>query len=130
MGGNSRSKDEGADSRELDQNVDGWARGILERVSNGVTDDGGSVLTVSLLDEFTLVFLGVVALKLASFNEFLAVVPSTTRVGSGESNLNSRNNSSSKDTVGSLESEEPSHKERGDDDKASGVDHLLKGGFS
>ena len=81
MGSNSRAKDERADSGEFDEDVDGWTRGVLERISNGVSYNRGSMLSVTLSDEFALVILGVFASKLSSLDEFLAVVPSTTRVG-------------------------------------------------
>ena len=127
VGGNCRSKDERADGRELDKDVDGWARGILEGISNSVTNDSSSMLTVSFRDKCFLVIFDVVAGEFASFNELLAVIPSTTRVRGGESNLDSRNNTSCKDTVGSLVTKEPSHKEWRDNDKASWVDHLFEG---
>lgn len=37
------AEDEGGDGRELDQDVEGWAGGVLKRVSNCVTNNGGDV---------------------------------------------------------------------------------------
>ena len=80
MGSNSRAEDKGADSREFDKDVDGWSRCILERVSNGVANNRGSMLSVTLAHKFSLVILSVFAGKLSSFDKLLAVVPSTARV--------------------------------------------------
>lgn len=38
------SEDEGGNGGKLDENVDGWTRGILEWISDGVTDNGSNVL--------------------------------------------------------------------------------------
>lgn len=80
MGSNSRAEDKGADSGELDEDVDGWSRCILERVSNSVSNNRGGMLSVTFAHKFFLVFLSVFAGKLSSFDKLLAVVPSTTRV--------------------------------------------------
>jgi hypothetical protein len=37
------SEDEGSDGGKLDQDVDGWTRGVLKWVTNGVTDNSGNV---------------------------------------------------------------------------------------
>jgi len=39
---------QGGDGRELDQDVDGWTRGILEGISDSVTNNGGDVLLSEL----------------------------------------------------------------------------------
>ena len=41
--GDVRSKNQGGDGGKLDQDVDGWAGGVLERVTHGVSNDGGDV---------------------------------------------------------------------------------------
>ena len=37
------TEDQGGNSSELDEDVDGGAGGILERISDGVTDDGSDL---------------------------------------------------------------------------------------
>ena len=108
--GDEATEDERADSGKLDEDVDGWARGVLERVSDGVTNDGSSVLAVSLADSLGLAVLGSSG-EHASLNVLLGVVPSTTRVGGGESNLDTRNDGTGQDSAGGSVSEEPSGKE-------------------
>ena len=127
MGSNSRAKDERADSREFDEDVNGWTRGILKRISNSVSNNRGSMLSVTLSDEFTFVILGVFASKLSSLDEFLAVVPSTTRVGGREGNLDTRNDSSSKDTISGLEAKEPSNEKWGKNNQTSWSNHFPEG---
>ena len=41
--GKERRKHKGLDGHELDEAVEGWARRVLEGVSNGVTNHGGLV---------------------------------------------------------------------------------------
>lgn len=36
-----------SDSRELDQNVDGWTGGVLKWITNGVSDDSGVLLVLN-----------------------------------------------------------------------------------
>lgn len=43
MGGEERGEDERLDSHKLDEDVEGWARCVLEWVSNGVTDHSSLV---------------------------------------------------------------------------------------
>ena len=40
---NEGSENKGSNGGELDEDVDGWAGGILEGVSNGITDDSGNL---------------------------------------------------------------------------------------
>jgi len=46
--GNESTENERSDGGELDENVDGGTGGILEWVSNGISDNGGGVLRISL----------------------------------------------------------------------------------
>ena len=48
--GNERAENERDDGGELDENVDGRAGGVLERVSNGISDNSGRMLRVTLPD--------------------------------------------------------------------------------
>jgi len=61
----------------------------------------------SLLDDnfFTV---GSLDLKVTTFDVLLGVIPSTTGVGGGESDLDTGDNATSEDTVGSLVTEESS----------------------
>ena len=43
MGGEEWREHEGLDGHELDEDVEGRARGVLERVADGVADHGGLV---------------------------------------------------------------------------------------
>lgn len=69
------------------------------------------------------------SLEFFSFDHLLAVVPGTTGVGSGEGNLDSRNNDTGEETSGGLVSEEHSDGKGGDDDDGTGGDHLGEGGL-
>lgn len=127
--GDEATEDEGGDSGKLDQNVDGRAGSVLKRVTNGVTDDGVSVLLVTLLDLLGHTSFDHVrsALKKLSLNELLAVVPGATSVGGRESNLDAADNVTGKETRDATVAEEKTHKDRGNDDDAAGGDHLSEG---
>ena len=75
----------------------------------------------------TLLDLNTLNLELSSLDELLGVVPSATRVGGREGNLNTRDDASSEDTVGGLVTEEGASEERRDDDEDAWGDHLLQG---
>jgi len=52
------TEDQRGDGRELDEDVDGWTRGILEWISDGVTNNGGNVqVSESALSLYPVVFL-------------------------------------------------------------------------
>jgi hypothetical protein len=36
------SEDQGCDCGQLNQNIDGWSRSVLKRISDGVTNDSGN----------------------------------------------------------------------------------------
>jgi len=170
--GNEGTEDERGDGGELDENVDGGTGGILEWVSNGISDNGGGVLGVLLLD--ALVVLGVDGVghvvssllggevgvtgelsggvtlslegvdevlehtflggsgsgELSSFNHLLAVIPSTTSVGGGESNLDSRDDDTGKESSAGDVTEDQTDSEGGDDDDGTGGNHLGKRSLS
>lgn len=75
-GGGEDDRDNG---HQLDQNVEGRTRGILEGITDGVTDNGSLVFSRSLLSDLS------VNSEVATFDIFLGIVPSTTRVGGGNS---------------------------------------------
>lgn len=50
-GGEEGRKDERLDSHELDEDVERGARGVLERIANGVADDGSLVAVGSFRAE-------------------------------------------------------------------------------
>jgi len=127
--GEEGTEDEGADSGELDEDVDGGTRGVLEGITDGVTSDSGSVGGVTLLNSDHLPIRSL-DLEHTSLDVLLGVIPSTTRVGGGESNLDTRNNAASKNSVSGLVAEQDSTKKRRDDNKETWGNHLFEGGVS
>jgi len=129
--GNKATENERADSRKLDEDVDGGARGILERVTDGITRDGSSL---DILEERAglgdpdglTVLVDAVEDEHLSLNEFLGVIPSTTGVGGGECDLDTRDDAASKDTVGGLEAEEVASNKRGEDNQEARGNHFLE----
>merc|ERR1719148_385731 len=99
----------------------------LKGVTDGVTADSGGVSVVTLLD-LDLFAIGSVEVEVTTFDVLLGVVPSATRVGGGEGNLDSGHNASSEDTVGALVTEEGSSEERANNDEDAWGNHLLEGG--
>lgn len=83
-----------------------------------------SVVTLANLD---LLAIGSVEVEHATLNVLFGVVPSATRVGGGESNLDTRDDAASEDTVGGLVAEEAASKERANNDEDTGEDHLSEG---
>jgi len=67
--------------------------------------------------------------EVATFNVLLGIVPSATRVGGGEGNLDARDDAAGEETTGGLVAEESTGEERGSDDEDAWGDHLLKGGL-
>jgi len=124
--GEESAENERANGAKLDEDVDGWARGILERVTDGVTRDGSGVsgITLSDLDGLALIVLEV---ELASLDVLLGIVPGATRVGGREGNLDTRDDATGEDTVGALVAEEHSTEQRADNDEETWGDHLLEG---
>jgi hypothetical protein len=108
--GEEGAENEGDDSGELDEDVDGGARGVLEGVAHGVASDGGLVLRVALLDN-ALVAILVNEDELFVLDHLLGVVPSATRVGGGEGNLDARDDAAGEDAVGGLVAEEKASNE-------------------
>ena len=82
---------------------------------------------ITLLD-LDILALIVLEVELASLDVLLGIVPGATRVGGRESNLDTRDDAASEDTVGALVAEEHSTEERADDDEEAWGNHLLEGG--
>ena len=125
--GQEGAEDERADGGELDEDVNRWAGGVLERVADGVTADGGSVGIVTLLDLDQLAIWSL-QVEHASLNVLLGVIPSATGVGGGEGNLDAGDDAAGEDTVGGLVAEEAASEEWGDNDEDAWRNHLLEGG--
>jgi hypothetical protein len=73
------NEDKREDCREFDEDVDGGSRGILKRITDGITDNGSLVFSRSLLSDLS------VNSEVATFDIFLGIVPSTAGVGGGDS---------------------------------------------
>ena len=84
-----------------------------------------SVVTLLNLDGSGAI--GSVEVETTTFNVLLGVVPSATRVGGGEGNLDTGHNAASEDTVSGLVTKEEASKERGNNDEDAGSDHLFEG---
>ena len=59
---NNRYKHNGHHRHQFDQNIDAWARGILKRITDGVTDDAGLMGSGSFaaVNAFFNIFFGIV----------------------------------------------------------------------
>merc|ERR1712032_888671 len=101
-----RSKYKRFNRHKLDQNVQGWSRGILQWITNSVTNDGGLVGFRSLSSKHTSV------LASSGLEVLLGVIPSTTGVGGGNGHLNSR--------------DQRSDNQWGEDDEGTWWSHLGK----
>ena len=112
--GERTGEDEGNNSHKLDENVEGGSRGILERISDGITDNGGLVGLRSLTTVHTLL------------DVLLGVIPSTSGVGGGDGHLDTRDEGTSEKSSKSLNTEEVSGEERGEHDEGTRGDHLLE----
>ncbi len=116
VGGEEGSEDEGDDGHELHQNVEGRSGSILERITNGITDNGG------------LVGVGALAAVEALFDVLLGVIPGTTGVGGGDSHLDTGDEATGEHTGEGVDAEEVAGDDGGEDDEAAGRNHLLEGG--
>jgi len=97
--------------------------GVVGELSGGITL---SLESVNEVLEHTLV--GITGSeKFTGFNHLLAVIPGTTSVGGGESNLDSRDDDTSEETSAGNVSEDNTDKEGRDDDDGTGGNHLGEG---
>jgi len=168
------TENEGGNGGKLDENVDSWTGGILEWITDGITDNSSDVLlselevslhpflvefvesllieafsldvesvgtdfsSVSVGEEFVVLDLhegkvdtfafGLLSeLRSVGLDLFLGVIPSTTGVGLGDSNLDTGNDGTSKDTSGGVWTEDESSEEWGTNNENTWGDHLLEG---
>lgn len=112
-----RGKHNAYDSAKLDQNVESRTRGVLKGITNGITGDG---VLVGLRT------LGM-SRKTVSLNVLLGVIPSTSRVGHRDGQLDTTGESTEEDTCSAVLSEHESEDDGGEDDKSTGGDHFLDG---
>lgn len=115
-------EDERENSGELDENVKGRAGGILERITDGVTNNGSLVFFRSLLDD------GAIRSDEAlTFNVLLSVVPSTTGVSGGDSHGDTRHQDTREDTSNGGGSEEQTDGEGSTNNDGSREEHFRDG---
>lgn len=83
------SEDEGGDGGKLDENVDGWSGGVLEWISNGISNNGGNVALseVSGLENDLLDLLSSGVVKIASDLELFVLLFVENDVSTGHSDL-------------------------------------------
>ncbi len=110
------------DSHQLHDNVEGRSRGILERISDGVTDNGSLVDVRSLTLKLRI--------RGGLLDVLLGVIPSSSRVGHGNGKLDGGNESSNQETRDGHDTKQDSGEERGEDNHGTWRDHLLEGGTS
>ena len=124
----------GENSHELDQDVEGGAGGVLERVADGVAHDGSLVLgarhLLAVLPQALLA--GLVRaldelLHLAALNVLLGVVPRTSSVGRGNGHLNTADEASDEESRKGVLAKAEADKKRGEDHERCGGDHLSEG---
>mmetsp|Transcript_15491 Transcript_15491/g.42951 ORF Transcript_15491/g.42951 Transcript_15491/m.42951 type:complete len:818 (-) Transcript_15491:8-2461(-) len=111
-------KHEGKDGHQLHNNVESGSRSILEGISDGVSDNGG------------LVDIGSLALEIRVggrlFDVLLGVVPGTSGVGHGNSELDGGHQGSDKETGNGRDPEQDTREERRENDHGTGSNHLLE----
>jgi len=122
-GGEEVSEDQGKDGHELHDDVKSGTGGILEGVTDGITDNS------SLVDFRALAFDDAVNLDLALLDVLLGVIPSATSVGGGDSQLDGRGDGTGKKTRDTSVAEEDTSEDRGHHDEDGGKDHFLEGGL-
>lgn len=105
----------GDDGHELDEDVDGRARGVLERIANGVADNS------------CMMGIGALAAVMAGLDELLGVVPGTAGVSHEDSHDEARNSSSAEHSDYTESSEDEACHYWSRDAYACRKDHLLQG---
>lgn len=173
------TENEGSNGGKLDENVDSWTGGILEWITDGITDNSSDVLLsklevslhpvlVKLFESFFIesFFKGVLDVEAVigddsresvgeefvvlhldsgkvdtgffsslsesgsvSLNFFLGVIPSTTGVRLGDSDLDTGNDGTGEDTSSGVWTEDESSKEWGTNDENTWGNHLFEGSF-
>ena len=114
------SEDEGEDGHELHDNVQGGSGGVLERISDSVSDDGGLVDITSLSLQVTV--------RGGLLDVLLGIVPGSSSVTHADGQLNTSDKTSDEQTAHGIDTEESSSEEGGEHDHGSGGDHLPETG--
>mmetsp|Transcript_12765 Transcript_12765/g.28758 ORF Transcript_12765/g.28758 Transcript_12765/m.28758 type:complete len:643 (+) Transcript_12765:1150-3078(+) len=114
-------KDQGKHSHELHHNIQSRTTGILEGISDGVTDNSGLVDVRSFSLQFTV--------RAGLFNVLLGIVPSSSRVGHTNGQLHGSNKGTYEKARHGGNSKEDSSQERGEDHHGTGRNHLAQTGL-
>ena len=108
-----RKEYDGNNGHQFDEDVQGRTGGILERIADGVADDG------------VFMRLGAFAAEVSVFNVFLCVIPGATGVGHGNCHQNTGNKSTGKKSAKSFGAEK-TDSDGADDGKNAGKKHLFQ----
>ena len=111
-----RGHGQGEDGHQLDENVQGRARGVLERITDSVADDA-RLVGVRLL----------ATVNLFVFDVLLGVVPSTASVGHHDGKHETRGNGTSEETTERLGADEQTDRDRGHDGEDAREQHFVDG---
>ena len=111
-----RSDNETDHAHELDQNVEGRSRGVLERISNGISNDTGLVCFGSLSTSGSF-----------DFDVLLRVIPGSSSVGHHNGKHHSRDDRSSQKSGQAGGSNEETNSDRRQDGVKSRQDHFFEG---
>ena len=116
IGAEDRGHGQGEDGHELDENVQGRARGVLERITDSVADDARFV-------RFRLL----ATVNLFVFDVLLGVVPSTTGVGHHDGEHETRRDGTGEETTEALGADEQTDGDRGHDGEDTREQHFVDG---
>mmetsp|Transcript_7222 Transcript_7222/g.9389 ORF Transcript_7222/g.9389 Transcript_7222/m.9389 type:complete len:239 (-) Transcript_7222:1652-2368(-) len=107
---------------EFHYNIQGWTTSILERIPNSVSNNSSFMDIRSLALQFTV--------RTSLFNVLLGIVPSTTRVGHTDGQLNRGNKGTYEQSRHGCYSKEDSSRKRGENDHGTRWDHFPQTGLS
>merc|ERR1711865_245386 len=111
------SEDKRNDSLQLHDDVDGRTRGVLERVTNGISDNGSDMNVGALAGDSDLAIFIRRVTDVALFDVLLGIVPSTTSVRLGDGKLHAGGDGAGKEATDSLYAKERTAQNgRGDDE--------------
>mmetsp|Transcript_42066 Transcript_42066/g.91392 ORF Transcript_42066/g.91392 Transcript_42066/m.91392 type:complete len:431 (-) Transcript_42066:639-1931(-) len=108
-------EDERHDGHELDEDVEGGSRSILERIANGVADHGGLVAFRTL---------GAVRTKPLLLDPLLGVVPCAAGVGHGDGEEEARGDGAGQHAGETSLAQDPTDADGRQDGETTGDDHL------
>ena len=114
-------KDKREDGHELHDNVESRTGGVLERITDGVTNNGGLVDVGSLALEL--------GIRGGLLNVLLGIVPGTTGVGHGDGQLHRGDERSDEKTGNGSNAEEDTGEEGSAHNHDTRGDHLSQGGL-